>query len=267
LGIAGAEILLVSVHNTLGTAALWAGDLADADQHLRAAVETRLASPALAQLNAAAHRALLITEQGELKAAEASALQAVSTASAAGWEHTAQVVAAYLAMARILLDRDDPGGIDHWLSRIAGVQAVAPEPHIRLSAALVLAARREAAGDRERSLIGLRATLAELEGWSPPVPLQEQRLGYEARLLAVPGTSRTPETSSTRCSRPRPPPVRSLRHGCFCCWGTCRPRSAPELECTPRPLHAHGPRPRSSTPCSPWPPATKTRRWTTSRMR
>ncbi len=187
LGIAGAEILPVSVHNTLGTAALWAGDLADADQHLRAAVETRLASPALAQLNAAAHRALLITEQGELNAAEASALQVVSTASAAGWEHTAQVVGAYLAMARILLDRDDLGGIDDWLSRIADVQAVAPEPHIRLSAALVLAARREAAGDRERSLFGLRATLAELEGWSPPVPLREQRLGYEARLLARAG--------------------------------------------------------------------------------
>jgi LuxR family maltose regulon positive regulatory protein len=187
LGIAGAEILPVSVHNTLGIAALWTGDLANAEQHLRAAVETRLASPALAQLNAAAHRALLITEQGELNAAEVSALQVVSTASVAGWEHTAQVVGAYLAMARILLDRDDLGGIDDWLSRIADVQAVAPEPHIRLSAALVLAARREAAGDRERSLFGLRATLAELEGWSPPVPLREQRLGYEARLLARAG--------------------------------------------------------------------------------
>jgi ATP/maltotriose-dependent transcriptional regulator MalT len=86
LGIAGAEILPVSVHNTLGTAALWAGDLADADRHLRAAVETRLASPALAQLNAAAHRALLITEQGELNAAEASALQVISTASSSSGE-------------------------------------------------------------------------------------------------------------------------------------------------------------------------------------
>jgi LuxR family maltose regulon positive regulatory protein len=193
LGIAGAEILPVSVHNTLGTAALWAGDLADADRHLRAAVETRLASPALAQLNAAAHRALLITEQGELNAAEASALQVVSTASAAGWENTAQVVAAYLAMARILLDRDDLGGIDEWLSRIADVEAVAPEPHIRLSAALVLAARRAAAGDPERSLLGLRATVAQLEGWSPPVPLAELRLACEAGLLA-----RTGNTASAR---------------------------------------------------------------------
>ena len=187
LGIAGAEILPVSVHNTLGTAALWAGDLAHADHHLRAAVEIRLASPALAQLNAAAYRALLIAERGELDAAEASARQVISTASAAGLEHTAQVVAAYLAMARILLDRDDLGGIEDWLSRIADVQAVAPEPHIRLSAALVLAARREAAGDRERSLLGLRATVAELRGWSPPVPLWEQRLACEAGLLARAG--------------------------------------------------------------------------------
>ena len=187
LGIAGAEILPISVHNTLGTAALWAGDLAEAGRHLRAAVETRLGAPAFAQLNAAAHRALLITEQGQLNAAEASARQVVSTAAAAGWEHTAQVVAAYLAMARILLHRDDLGGIEQWLSRIADVQAVAPEPHIRLSAALVLAARRATAGDRERSLLGLRATVAELDGWSPPVPLREQRLAYEAGLLAHAG--------------------------------------------------------------------------------
>ena len=193
LGIASAEIVPVSVHNTLGTAALWAGDLTSAERHLRAAVETGLVAPALAQLNAAAHRALLITERGELDSAEASARQVISTASAAGLEHTAQVVAAYLAMARILLDRDDLGGIDDWLSRIADVQAVAPEPHIRLSAALVLAARRDAAGDRERALHGLRATTAQLEGWSPPAPLHEQRLACEAGLLA-----RTGNTCSAR---------------------------------------------------------------------
>jgi len=45
LGIAGADILPVSVHNTLGTAALWAGELANADRHLRAAVQTQLAAP------------------------------------------------------------------------------------------------------------------------------------------------------------------------------------------------------------------------------
>jgi hypothetical protein len=147
-------------------------------------VQTQLAAPALAQLNAAAYRSLLLTERGELDAAQAAAHQVISTASAAGLEHTAQVVAAYLAMARVLVDRDDLVGIDEWLSRIADVEAVAPEPHIRLSAALVLAARREAAGDPERSLRGLRATTAQLEGWSPPVPLAEQRLACEAALLA-----------------------------------------------------------------------------------
>jgi len=181
------------VHNTLGTAALWAGELANADGHLRAAVQTQLAAPALAQLNAAAYRSLLLTERGELDAAQAAAHQVISTASAAGLEHTAQVVAAYLAMARVLVDRDDLGGIDEWLSRIADVEAVAPEPHIRLSAALVLAARREAAGDPERSLRGLRATTAQLEGWSPPVPLAEQRLAREAALLA-----RTANTAGAR---------------------------------------------------------------------
>jgi hypothetical protein len=134
---------------------------------------------------------LLRTEKGELDVAEAEALEVISTAATAGLAITPQVVAAYLAMARLALDRGIAGEVDDWLSRVAEVVAIAPEPPIRLAAALVLAARREDAGNREQALAGLRATAAHPVGWSPPRALREQWMTTEAALTARLGDSAT----------------------------------------------------------------------------
>jgi LuxR family maltose regulon positive regulatory protein len=90
-------------------------------------------------------------------------------------------------MARVLLDRDEIDEIDSWLSRVAEVEAVAPEPHVQLAEALVLAARREAVGDRERALAGLHRIGVQLAPWRPPRALAEQWAIAEATLLARSG--------------------------------------------------------------------------------
>jgi ATP/maltotriose-dependent transcriptional regulator MalT len=187
LGMADVELVAVTANNSLGTAAFWAGDHAAADRHLRAAVHQDLPALALSQLNATAYRTLLICERGELAEARRSALEVVSTASESGLQRTAQVVAAYLTMARVALDRNDDGEVDEWLGRVAEVESVAPEPHVRLAAALLLAARRETAGDRELALLGLRTTTAQLGGWDPPHGLKDQLLSTRARLLTRSG--------------------------------------------------------------------------------
>ena len=187
LGMAGAEIVPVTVHNNLGTAALWAGDLADADRYLRAAVATHLSQPALSQLNAAAYLALLRCERGELDVAQAQARRVIAAASTAGRENTLQMAGAYLAMARVALDRDEIGEIDDWLGRVADIETVFPEPHVQLAAALILAARREAAGDRERALYGLATTTAGIDTQALPRAVTERWLLTEAGLLARSG--------------------------------------------------------------------------------
>jgi uncharacterized protein HemY len=67
-----------------------------------------------------------------------------------------QPLGAYLSLARVALDRGGTEEADEWLARIADVQALAPEPHVRLAAAIILATRREAAGDPESALTCLR---------------------------------------------------------------------------------------------------------------
>ena len=99
-------------------------------------------------------------------------------------------------------------------------QAVAPEPHVRLAAALVLAGRREAAGDPERALAGLRETAAQLKSWTPPQALAEQWLLTEALLLGRSGDARRPGRSLDQVGPPRPRPARWPRRGCTCCWAT-----------------------------------------------
>jgi LuxR family maltose regulon positive regulatory protein len=184
LGIAGAETVPVIISNSLGTAAFWRGDLVTAEDRLRAAAHTDLPARLLAQLNAAAHLALLRAEKGELDGAEADAAEVISAASAAGFATTPQVVAAYLAMARLTLDRGLPDEADDWLARVAEVVSIDQEPHIRLAAALLLAARREDAGDREHALAGLRATTARTRQWKPPPALRDQWITSEAALVA-----------------------------------------------------------------------------------
>ena len=186
LGMAGAEVVPVLAANNRGTAALWAGDLPAADRHLSAATDVNLNAVVLPQLNAMAYHALLRCERGELGPAEAAARHVITTATTAGLQMAVHVVGAYLTMVQVTVDRGDADEADAWLERIADVEAMTAEPHVRLAAAILLAVRREAAGDRETALGGLRAH-GDLGGWRPPPGLRERWMLTEAALLARAG--------------------------------------------------------------------------------
>jgi LuxR family maltose regulon positive regulatory protein len=89
-------------------------------------------------------------------------------------------------MVQVTVDRGHADEADEWFERIADVEAMTPEPHVRLAAAILLAVRREAAGDRETALGGLRAQ-GDLGGWRPPAGLRERWMLTEAALLARTG--------------------------------------------------------------------------------
>jgi LuxR family maltose regulon positive regulatory protein len=186
LRMVGSEIVPVVVANNRGTAALWAGDLELAEQQLSAAVQVDLDGLVLAQLNAAGYHALLRLERGELDLAQAAARRVIDAACSAGLGLAVQSVGAYLTMARVALDRGGIQEADEWLERLADVEALGREPHVQLAAAVVLAARREAAGDREGALRGLRSQ-GDLASWRPPPGLRERWMVAEAALRARAG--------------------------------------------------------------------------------
>ena len=69
LGLAAWDVVPLLVLGNAGTAELWTGDRAEAEKHLRAAVDIDRSGGVLRpQLNAAAHLALLHCERGDLDA-------------------------------------------------------------------------------------------------------------------------------------------------------------------------------------------------------
>ncbi|WP_345339075.1 helix-turn-helix transcriptional regulator, partial [Actinomycetospora succinea] len=201
-GVLDAAIVPAVVLANLGTAELWTGDLAAADGHLRETADG--AGPAtLPRVNAAAHLALLSCERGELDAAEQRARAVIGTAEEAGWARMPQVATAYLAMARVAIDRGEPGAAERWLSLLAEVEEVAPEPQVQLARALTLADRQDAAGHTEDALARLRSADTRAGSWTPPRPLAEQwRLG-EADLLARSGNPDAARAVAGRLGTPR----------------------------------------------------------------
>ncbi|PVZ05400.1 LuxR C-terminal-related transcriptional regulator [Actinomycetospora cinnamomea] len=204
-GVLDAEIVPAVVLTNLGTAELWLGDLEAAEAHLRRTAEAAGSGgpPALPRVNAASHLALLACERGELDTAAARAREVIATATGSGWAQTPQVAPAYLAMARLTVDRDELSDTDLWLGRLADVEEIAPEPHVLLARSLVLASRRDAADDREEALERLRVAGARTGTWTPPRPLAEQwRLG-EADLLARGGNPEAARALADRLGAPR----------------------------------------------------------------
>ncbi|HSK57761.1 MAG TPA: LuxR C-terminal-related transcriptional regulator, partial [Actinomycetospora sp.] len=202
-GLSDPGIVAVAVRGNLGTAEFWTGDLEAAEEHLLDAADPGDGPSALPHLNASAHLALLVAEHGDLDAAEGRARSVVAAAEAEGWSGAPQVAPAYLAIARVLLDRGEPGESDVWLGRLADVLEVAAEPHVLLAQSLVLAARRDAGGDTEGALAGLRAATVRLERWTtPPRPLAEQALLGEADLLARAGDAEAARALARRLGPP-----------------------------------------------------------------
>jgi LuxR family maltose regulon positive regulatory protein len=183
LGLAAWDVVPLLVLGNAGTAELWTGDLAEAEKHLRAALDIDRSGGLLRpQLNAAAHLALLHCQRGDLDAAHDEARDVVEHAVDAGWTVSAQVASAYLTLAWVALDRDDHPEADAWLARVAEVEAAIPEPHIQLAAAALTALRRADAGDLVGALSGLRLTAARLRG-SAPEALADRLVQVEADLL------------------------------------------------------------------------------------
>jgi LuxR family maltose regulon positive regulatory protein len=183
LGLASWDVLPLMVLSNAGSAELWTGDTIAAEKHLRAVVETDRSGDVLRpHLNAAAHLALLRCERGELAAAHDAALAVVERATTAGWTVSPQVSTAYLALARVALERDEHPDTDRWLARVAEVQAVLPEPPVQLAAAALSALRRADGGDLEGALSGLLQATASAAGTTPPVLADQVRL-VQADLL------------------------------------------------------------------------------------
>ena len=205
LGLAGWDVIPLLVLNNTGTAELWTGDMAEAEKHLRAAVDTNQWNGLLRpHLNAASQLALLLAERGDLDAAQVDAQAAVQRATQAGWAVSAQAVAAYLALACVSLDRSEPEDVDRWLGRVAEVEAIAPEPHVQLAAAALNALRRADSGDWAGARTALRAATTELTESAPPV-LADRLVLVQAELLRRTGDLRQAADVLTRLRGPATP--------------------------------------------------------------
>ena len=238
LGLAGWDVIPLLVLNNAGTAELWTGDMAEAEKHLRAAMDANQWSGLLRpHLNAASQLALLLGERGDLDAAQADAQAAVQRATEAGWATSAQAVAAYLALAWVSLDRSEPKDVDRWLGRVAEVEAIAPEPHVQLAAAALNALRRADSGDwagrthrpagRDHRADGKCATRTRRPNAAGAgrAAAPDRRPGASGRnpdMAAWPGRRRRPPMLSPACTlRPATQPRRSSR------WPPSRRRWAP----------------------------------------
>jgi LuxR family maltose regulon positive regulatory protein len=145
--------------------------------------------------------ALLLAERGDLEAAQTQAQATVERAAEAGWAGSVQAVSAYLALARVALDRSEPDDVDRWLGRVAEV--VSPEPHVQLAAVELEALRRADTGDREAALIALRVATGLSDG-APPM-LADRLVLVEAELLRRSGDLRQASEVLTRLSGPARP--------------------------------------------------------------
>ena len=190
LGLAGWDVVPVLVIGNTGTGEFWTGAADDAEEHLRAVAEMdRTAGMLRPHLNAAAHLTLLRCERGDLGGAHAGALEVVADAVDAGWALSAQAVPAYLALAWVALDRDEPAEADTWLTRVAEVEAISPEHHIQLAAAALTAQLRADAGDLEGALVELRTTTTRLAATATTF-LADRLLVVEADLVRRAGDLR-----------------------------------------------------------------------------
>jgi LuxR family maltose regulon positive regulatory protein len=190
LGLAGWDMVPLLVLSNEGTAELWAGDVHEAEVHLRRALGTdRAGGYLLPHLNAESQLALLECERGNLDAAAHDGLAAISRAGELGWARMPQAAGAYLALAWVSLDRDEPVEAARWLRLVTEVEEVAPEQHIRLAAAALGALLRAATGDRQGAIRALRATTGRIAEAAPPI-FTDRLLLVEAELLGGMGDLR-----------------------------------------------------------------------------
>ena len=184
LGLAAWDVVPLLVLGNAGMAELWTGDLAEAEKHLRAAVDIdtiRRRAAAAAQRGGPPGPAALRAGRPR-RGAQNEARVVVEYAVDAGWTVSAQVVAAYLTLAWVALDRDDHAEADGWLGRVARgrgghTRAAHPARRGRAHRAPPRGRRRPVG-----ALSGLQLTTARLAGSTPPA-LTDRLLQVEADLL------------------------------------------------------------------------------------
>jgi LuxR family maltose regulon positive regulatory protein len=94
--------------NNKGLALLWTGHTDEAERHLWAASNAAGgAGLELAEINAAGHLALLHAMSGSILEAGRLSAGAIELADRRGWRYALQAVAAHLAQALVLLERDE----------------------------------------------------------------------------------------------------------------------------------------------------------------
>ncbi len=175
------DVLRTIALSNMGSAELWTGDLTSAREHLNLAADARTAGGLLIpRLNAHAHLALIEWLHGDLNRAADSARETLAQFSLAGLPLAAQSACAYLALAGVAVDRDDPDAVDRWLEM---VRDAAVEPHAIVGSALLGARGDLIEGRFQRGIARIRAAREQVIDAPTPPALVDCALLTEAELL------------------------------------------------------------------------------------
>ena len=209
LGLADWDTVRTLLIGNQGVCELWTGDTPAARQHLSEAARVGGNRPlALSTLNAQSHLAYLAWADGELTAGHQLADAAVQAFTELQVPDAVQARAAYLALAGVAIDRDEPDTARRWL-QIA--RQTAEEPHTAFATELISARLLAADGKQFDAIAALRdarhrAADLPLAPW-----LIAESLRYEARLLTLAGNTAAAEQVQALLSDPAQPPEQTLR--------------------------------------------------------
>jgi LuxR family transcriptional regulator, maltose regulon positive regulatory protein len=186
-GADGADDERAITLSNLGAAELWAGELDDAEVHLREgqAVAER-AGLDLLKLACMSQLAVLHAVRGALDQAFRLGRDAVELAEQRGWSTSMQAAGGYLAVAWVHYYRDELVEASHCLERAAAVSPTGPQP-VALAVAILQARLQCALGDPAGSLLTVASTRRDLAGWRPPAHLWRWLVLTEAELRTAAG--------------------------------------------------------------------------------
>lgn len=149
----------------LGLTALAEGDLRGAAEEFgRALTAARAAGRPRTELLCASRRALLHAAQGELRAAERAAREALALPPCQGWSCAVDRAHGYLALAVVALHRDRPGEAEANLALAAPAAESAPAAALAALCRAALLRDRGDPGEALRVLTAARERLAEAGG-------------------------------------------------------------------------------------------------------
>jgi LuxR family maltose regulon positive regulatory protein len=178
--------------SNVGAAAMWAGQLDDAEPRLREglAIATR-PGPATVELTCLSQLGLLHALRGELDEALQWGRNALKVAAEHGWSSSTQAAGGHLALAWAHYYADDLGESSSHLDQAAAASGTGGQP-IALVVAILRARLQRARGDLTGALGTVAMARRDLSGWRPPTSLWRWLLLTEAELH---GSSGQPQSS------------------------------------------------------------------------